>query len=286
MKNVLLVIVAVIIALGIQNFVVSKHTDNAKTETAYERVMRTNTLRCAYGIYPPFLGKDPNTGELNGVMPSVMAEFEKASGLKVEWGPEIDFGTIGATLQTGKADAFCTGMLMTPRRGRVMAGSTPVFFTTMEAFARPDDKKFDNDFDRINQPDVRISVNLGDISEEIAQRLFPRAQRVYKSDLGGESQLFMNVATNKADIAISGPSNLSAYNQNNTATALRKIEFQRPLVTFPNVVSVEIHEAALLQLLNASLHDLVDNGTVERILRANLGEDYNVSYFPPKPQMN
>ena len=132
MKNVLLVVLAVLLALGIQNFILSRNsTESTKTETAYERVVRTNTLRCAYAIYPPFLGKDPNTGKLSGFMPDMMAEFERASGFKIEWGPEIDWGNIGMTLQSGKADAFCAGMFLTPKRGHVIAGSIPVMFSSM-----------------------------------------------------------------------------------------------------------------------------------------------------------
>jgi polar amino acid transport system substrate-binding protein len=287
MKNVLLILIAVVITLGIQNFVLPKNQPgSAKTETAYDRVVRTNTLRCAYALYPPFLGKDPNTGKLNGIMADVMAEFEKASGLKIEWGPEIDWGNIAATLQSGKADAFCTTMLLTPKRGRVMAGSIPIFFTTVEAYARPDDLRFDNNSERLNQPDVRLSVNMGDLSEEVALRFFPQAQRVYKGELGGESALFLNVAANKADVTFSGPANLFAYNKNNPAMTLRQVKFQRPLMNFAGAMGVEIHETALLNVIDATLHDLIDNGIVDKILRVNLGADYNVAYFPPKPQAN
>lgn len=286
MKNLLLVIFAVAVALGIQNFVLPKNGEISKTETAYERVMRTNTLRCAYAIYPPFMSKDPNTGKLSGIGPDMMAAFEKTSGLKVEWALEIDWGNIGVTLQSGKADAFCAGMFLTPKRGHVIAGSTPIFFSTMEAFVRPDDKRFDNNIDRINQPDVRISVNMGDISEELAERSFPQAQRIYKGEMGGESALFLNVATNKADIALSGPSNLSTYNQGNPTSALRKVTLPHPLMAFASVIGVSVQEPALLQTINASLHNMIDNGVVDRILKSNLGIEYGTAYFPPKPQLN
>jgi ABC-type amino acid transport substrate-binding protein len=285
MKNVFLVLLAVLIALGIQNFILPKTASNAaKTETAYERVMRTNTLRCAYGIYPPFLAKDPNTGKLSGIGPDIMEAIGKASGLTIVWGPEVDWGDIATALQNGKADAFCTGMFLTPKRGRVIAGSIPIFFSTMEAYARPNDLRFDNNLDRINQKDVRLSVNLGDISEELAQQLFPNAQRVYKSAMGGEAELFLNVANGKADVTLSGPTNMSTYNQNNPSSALRKISLPHPVASFQGVFGMDIHETALQQAINASLQSLIDNGVVDGILRTNLGVDYNVAYFPPKPQ--
>ncbi|MDD5586503.1 MAG: transporter substrate-binding domain-containing protein, partial [Alphaproteobacteria bacterium] len=213
-KTLFAIIAAVLVALGLQNYIIAPAKTGvaeapAQKESAYDRVMRTNTLRCAYALYSPWVSKDPNTGKISGIMPDLMAEFEKANGLKVEWGPEIDWGNIAATLQSGKADAFCSAMYMTPKRGRVMAGSTPIFFGTIEAYVRQDDKRFDSNVDLINRPEVRLEVNAGDISEEIAQSIFPKAQRVYKGEFGGEDQLFIDVATNKADLTLSGPNNLS-----------------------------------------------------------------------------
>ncbi len=267
-------------------FVRPVHAPAASANGAYERVIRSGTLRCAYAFYPPFLSANPNDGKLKGVMADVMVEFAKASGLKVEWGPEIDWSDIAATLETGKADAFCAGMFMTPARGRVIAGTVPLYFATAEAYVRPDDRRFDNNVDRINQDDVRIAVNPGDLSEEVARRSFPKAQRIDKGPLGGEAQLFMDVAANKADLTISGPSNVFAYNQNNPVAILRKVEFQHPLMSFPIIVGVEIHETALLHLLDASLRNIIDNGMADRILKANAGADYGTAYVPAKPQFN
>ncbi|MDR3425227.1 MAG: transporter substrate-binding domain-containing protein [Alphaproteobacteria bacterium] len=286
MKNLLLVIVAVALALFIQNFVLHKETQNtAKTETAYERVMRTGTLRCAYALYPPFFDKDPNTGKLSGVSYDIMTAFEQVSGLKIEWGPEIDWGDIAATLQSGKADAFCTNTFATPQRGRVLAFSTPLSFSTIEAYARDGDTRFDNDRERINQPDIRIAVNMGDMSEEVARRLFPKAQLVYKGATGGEAELFLNVISQKADLTLSGPSNLTSFNASNPANVLRKIEFSRPLMTFSASLAVEIHEIELLNLINASSNNLIDSGTIDQILRNDLGKDYDAAYFPPPSRL-
>lgn len=279
---------SVLLALGTQNFILPQHAaaPTGKKETAYDRVTRTNTLRCAYALYPPFVAKDANTGKLSGIMPEVMNYFEQASGIKVIWEPEIDWGTIAVTLQSGKADAFCAGMYMTPKRGLVMQGSTPIFLGTVEAFVRKDDIRFDNALDLINQPNIKIEVNAGDLSEEIAQRSFPQAQRVYKGEYGGESQLFMDIALNKADLTLSGPSNLSIFNQNNPTMALRKVVFDRPLMAFPSVIAVDFHEASLLPLINATLNNLHSGGIIEKIVRAKTGADYGNGYFVAKPTVN
>lgn len=257
---------------------------NKPLETAYDRVTQTGILRCAYAVYPPFLAKDPNTGKLSGIMPEIMADFTKANDIKVEWGPEIGFGEIAETLLSNKADAFCAGMAITPKRGKVIAPSTPLYFASLEAFVRSDDTRFDNHPERINQKDVKIAVNLGDFSEEIAVRIFPEAERAYIGALGGESQLFMDVALKKADLTLSGPSNLSTWNSSNQAMKLRKVVMSRPLMVFPAVIGVEIHEQELLNLLNSTLHSLIDSGLVDKALRTNVGDQYGTAYLPPKPE--
>ncbi|MFA6280081.1 MAG: transporter substrate-binding domain-containing protein [Bdellovibrionales bacterium] len=280
------ILISVVIALGIQNFALRPATTaSASKESAYDRVMRTNTLRCAYALYPPFISKDPNTGKLGGIAPALMAEVEKATGLNVVWGPEIDFGDITPTLQTGKADAFCTGMAMTPARGRVLLGSTPFSYGAIEAYVRKNDTRFDNNPDSINRPDIKIEVNMGDLSEAIAKRFFPKATLVYRGTVGGEDQLFLDVAMKKADLTISGPSNLSLYNENNKATALRQVQLMRPLNTLSGVIAVGIHETALMNVINASLYDLIDNGVVDRILKTETGKDYGKGIISPKPRI-
>ena len=281
------IVLAVLITLGAQNFVLrpTTSTTTAPKESAYDRVIRTNTLRCAYALYPPFISKDPNTGKLSGIAPDLMAEFEQSTGLKVEWGPEIDFGNIVPTLQTGKADAFCTGMAMTPARGRVLLGSIPFSYGAIEAYVRQGDTRFDNAPDKINRPETKIEVNMGDLSENIAKRFFPNATLVYRGSVGGEDQLFLDVAMKKADVTISGPSNLSTFNQNNKAMALRQVPFHRPLNVLTAAITVDIHEAALINIFNSALNDFIDNGIVDRILKKHAGSDYAKGIIPPKPRI-
>lgn len=286
MKTFLSVLAAVAIALVAQNtFITDKEAKQSSAQPAYDRVMKTNTLRCAYALYPPFINKDPNTGKLSGYMVDVMAEVAKVTDIKIEWAEEIDFGAIAPALQSGRTDAFCSGMAMTPARGRVLAGSLPVTFGAIEAYVRQNDTRFDNAPQKINDPAIKIEVNAGDLSEHVAKRFFPQATLTYRGTVGGEDQLFLDVATKKADLTISGPSNLSAFNKNNAADALRKIPMVRPLYLVPGVIAVETHETALLNLINAALQDLIDNGEIETLMKKTFGKDFGTAYLPPQRRM-
>jgi len=150
---------------------------------------------------------------------------------------------------------------------------------------RQGDTRFDNAPEKINNPNIKIEVNMGDLSEAIAKRFFPNATLVYRGSVGGEDQLFLDVAMKKADVTFSGPSNLSLYNQNNKAMALRQVPLTHPLNTLSGVIAVDIHETALMSVINASLHDLIDNGVVDRILKTETGKDYGKGIIPPKPRI-
>lgn len=281
-----LVIGTILATLAIQNLVFQPKVNRIEApKTAYERVIKSNTIRCAYALFPHFLNKDPNTGELSGVMYDLMSEFERHMGVKVSWGPEIDYANIALTLQSGKADVFCGGLAMTPSRGRVIAGSVPFSYSAMAAYVRADDTRFDNAAEKINNSDIKIAVNMGDFSEEISKRFFPKAELAYRGPIGGEDQLFLNVAMKKADITFSGPSNLSTFNQNNPLSKLRIVPFEQSIYNVPIVFGAEIHESALIHMINATLHDLIDNGVVDSILKKNIGAYYKTAFFPALPRI-
>jgi polar amino acid transport system substrate-binding protein len=236
----------------------------AGKESAYDRVIRTGTLRCGYGVFPPMILKDPNSGEINGIFADVMRAVGKAADLKIEFVEEVDWGAIPAALQAGRIDAMCASMWETARRGKFVAFTDPVFYSTMRAFARADDKRFDNNPAALNEPAVKLSVNDGDASLEIADRDFPRAQRVYKTQMAGEDFLLMNVASGKADATFTAPSIVTAFSKTNPGK-LREIPMDKPLSVYANVIGVDIHEHELRSLLNSAIAELRYNGTIAKI---------------------
>jgi polar amino acid transport system substrate-binding protein len=209
--------------------------------------MRTGTLRCGYGIYPPLIVKDPNTGVLSGSMVDIMDEIVKQIGIKLEWTEEVDWGQIGETLQTNRIDAMCVPLWGTARRARAVLFSQPMFFSPVETFARGDDLRFDNNPAAINQPDIKISINDGDVSEEVALRDFPAAQRVAKVQLAGEGQLFMNIIDHKADVTFSHISFVDGFNKNNN-NVIRKVPLP-PVRVFSNVIGIKPGELQMKNMI-------------------------------------
>jgi ABC-type amino acid transport substrate-binding protein len=79
-------------------------------ETALERVLRTNTLRCGYYNFPPMMVMYDDNGKpaRKGFSNDMMEAIAQKTGLKIEWAEEVTFGNWGESLQAGRIDAVCT----------------------------------------------------------------------------------------------------------------------------------------------------------------------------------
>lgn len=244
-------------------------------KSAYDRVISTNVLRCGYGIFEPFLFVDPNTGVLSGASVDIMEEFGRQAGVKIEWVEEVDWGQIPAALQSGRIDAMCATIWATPQRGKFIGFTRPLFYSTVEAIARADDGRFDNNLAAINRSDVTISTNDGDVSEEVAAKDFPKAKVFAKAQIAGEAQLLLNVSTGKADITFTNPSVLRTFNATNQ-NALKLVPLPKPIRQYANVMAVDIHEDALLKMIDSGMAGLIRDGSINRILDKYLADQPDV----------
>lgn len=281
MKNIIVSVLSAIVAayLTVQIVDNSHQAGAVSKETAYERVLRTSVLKCSYGLWEPAVMRDPNTGELSGLIYDLMQEAGKALNIKIEFDHEIDWSAIATDLQAQKADAHCAGVWATPARGRQMAFTDPVSFLPAVAFVKANDKRFDQDINAINSPDVTIAIIDDDVSEEIATRDFPLAKRIARPQLGNVEDLLMMVADGKADITFDGPNRYKPYDAANPGK-LRMLSTLKPIRIFPNTIAVDIHEQELLQMLNTTIHQLQDNGTFDR-LKQKYAQKYLVDFLLP-----
>lgn len=248
-------------------------------ESAYDRVLKTGTLRCAYGVWEPGVMRDPNTGKFSGLIYDLVQEMGKALNLKIEYNLEVDWASIHTALQAGKADAHCAGVWATPARGRQLAFSDPISFLPAVAFVKAGDKRFDNNMDLVNSPDITIAIIDDDVSAEIAAQDYPKAKTFSIPQLSPVEGLMLAVATGKADITFDGPNRFEAFSRTNPGK-IRMVPTPRPIRIFPNSIAVDIHEQELQDMLNTALHQMQDNGTFDR-LKKNYGKQYPVDFLLP-----
>jgi ABC-type amino acid transport substrate-binding protein len=277
MNNIIVTILFAIIAayLTVQSASNPHELKTAAKESAYERVLRTNTLRCGYVNWQPYYVKDPNTGTPSGMNYEIMTEVGKILDLKIDWAEEVGWGTIGEGFKTGRYDAVCTSMWPDAGKYKNMSLSTPIFYSNIVAYVRADDDRFDGHSDRINQKDVRIAVIDGAFTYNIAKSNFPEAQIVALPQMSQESEYLMMVPGNKADIILIDVDETKKFLEANPGK-MRMVRDIKPIKRFPHVIAMPANEMQLTQMVNQALQLLIDNGYM-----AAIKEKYKTEYALP-----
>ncbi|MGE4351193.1 MAG: substrate-binding periplasmic protein [Bdellovibrionales bacterium] len=235
-------------------------------DRAMERVMRTGTIRCGYASAAPLVIIDPSTKALSGIGHDLIEAMGKALNLKVEWTEEIGWGTFPAALENGRIDAFCVGAWPSAARARQIAQTEPFSYQPYYAYVRVDDARFDGHAEAMNDPAVRLSVMDGDTSQIIARSDFPKAQTVSLTEMANPSEMLLNVANGKTDVAFIDPAFMGRFEKTNPGK-LRRIEGIAPLRVSGNVFFIAQGEDKLRQMLNTALTEQLTSGAVEKILR-------------------
>jgi len=249
-------------------------------ETAYQRVMRTGTIRCGYLLYPMFVEREPNSGKLSGLYVDFIEEMGKRLSLKIDWAEETGIATGLEGLNTGRYDVMCVPFNPVPNRARVAEFTVPAFFTPMFAYVRVDDKRFDNNLKAINDPSIKISYLDGEMGQIVAKEDYPKADVLAMPNLTDVSQVYMNVASGKADIAFTEPSTAAPFLEKNPGQ-LRRVDAP-PVRMQSGGVSIAVGEEELKALLNTTIESMLSTGYVERLFIKS-EKDKDFYYLPAQP---
>lgn len=241
-------------------------TAAGKQESVYDRVMRTKTIRCGYAVWNPSLMKDPATGDMSGIFYDYMEAMAKALELKIEWTEEVSWGDFPAALESGRFDVMCAGVWPNAKRGRFVDYGQPLYYLPFYAYVRADDSRFDNNVEHLNSPEYTLTMTDGETSSITAYTYFPDAKKVELPQLTDISQNFLNVADGKADAYLNDVVSFYEFNEKNPGK-LKIIPGARPLKVVANTISFRLGEEKFRRMLNTAALDLINDGTVERILK-------------------
>lgn len=232
-------------------------------ESTFDRVMRTNTIRCGYVLYEPFVRKNPNTGAFSGIAVDLMSEIGKLLNLKIEWQEEVGWATTIEGLKTNRYDVMCVGFWRQSLEAKYVYYTQPFSYSKVNVIARTDDHRFDHDLALINQPNIRIATSDGELAAAIAQRDYPLAKLQSLPNMSDPSQLLENIATHKADVTFIDDAIFATYRKHNP-DKLRRLDTP-PVRIFQNTLAFPQDEK-LKSLLDTAVIELVENGQMNRIL--------------------
>jgi L-cystine transport system substrate-binding protein len=286
---VLVVILSCITAFGTSYYLGMHSAENGAKppeakETAFDRIVKTNTLRCGYAIATPWLMMDPTTDKLTGVDVDVIDLVAKKIGVKIDWVEETGWGVAEQGLMTGRYDMLCGSVCIDPRRNRAATYSVPFLDMPFLAVVRMDDTRFDNlpnPLKLVNDPNIRIGLKDGHISEFIVNEQFPQAQKVYGNDISDDTDFLEMLKTKKVDVAFSGQSTIDLYNEHNPDSKVKSIGAAR----FCNgAFMMPLGDSRLKDMMDNAIMELNSSGQLREILTKWMKtDDPNYVRAPAKP---
>jgi ABC-type amino acid transport substrate-binding protein len=257
-------------------FALSSPTLAAEKESAYERVMRTQTIRCGYGVSPPVLVVDPNTKAVSGLDYDIWQEIGKELDLKVEFAEEAGWGNFIEGLQTGRYDAFCSELWADAGRAKYASLTVPVMYSFLKAYVRADDRRFDGNLEKINVPEAKIPAIEGDVSVKMVRDRFPRATIYSLPQTATVSDMLMAVKSKKADVVFLDQAMVRGFEKENPGV-LRALEGVEAPYVFPSFYALPSGETRLRDMVDVALRKIIDDGRMARMARR-----YSADYVLPR----
>jgi ABC-type amino acid transport substrate-binding protein len=263
MKNLLLILLAVILALVIQNFVVQKPQQNRqKTETTYERVMRTQVLRCGYTPYSIGFIKDPNTGKMSGIYYDIVTRLASNLGLKVDWVEEVGWSGQIEGLNTKRYDLICSPVSLNANRARAADFSIPLYYSPVHVWAKKD-STLTGDLKALDNPNIKISTLDGEQTSAFAKQFFPQAQQVSLPQSAPFSDLLLQVTTGKADIVFAEPLSVQEFMKNNPDSLRQLTPGNQPLLVVPNILLLPRGEYEFKEMIDNGLREMFNSHLID-----------------------
>jgi len=236
-------------------------------QPAFERVIKTNTLRCAYIVIPPEFIRDPNTGKFSGIVYDIAEEMAKSLNLKIDWVDEVSFGNLAEGLKTGRYDIVCDALYLgNVSMARVVDHLLPIYYTGTGVYVRADDHRFDDNLAAIDVPNVTIATIDAEMSQFIREQSFPASQNFSLPQNTDLTQLFLSVETHKADVTFADESVYTPYRAANPGK-LRDLVLNNPLQVHAHSFVVNKGESKLASMLNLALREMLLSGRIDAIIK-------------------
>lgn len=270
MRTVLIVLISVLCSIAATAVFLKPQGSDSQQETAFDRIMKTGTLRCGYAAWYPNLIIDPNTKKFSGISYDVMEEIGRRTGIKIEWAQEAGFGSAEQDLKSGKYDVLCADVCYESKRNKAAYFSRPFRQDPIFMTARGDDTRFKT-YEDANKDGIVVATLPNMIIESYAMQYLPDAKRINVSELGAEADMMNTLASHKADVSFNNMISVDLYNKSHDD----KIQTVGPAVDMCN-------GSFMLRQGDDRLKNLID-GAINEIIAAKQMPAIYTKYMPNNP---
>ncbi len=245
--------------------IVTPHPASGVFKSVLPRILETGVIRAGYLAYSPLCVVDPTTRKVSGIFAEALEDIAARAGLRVEWVEEVGFGSMIEGLNLGRYDIMPCGVAGTPVRARQATFTRPLIYSTMKAWARPDDTRFARGLAAIHDPSIVIGGLDGSMAFAVAKADFPETKTLALPNLTAESQVLLDVVHKKTDVTLTDPYQVQLFLKQNPGTLVAVGE--KPVSLFPDVMLLPAGDFAFRAFLDAGIEELTNLGVVERLVQ-------------------
>lgn len=240
----------------------------ASAETAegyWQGVQKTGTLRCGAAVAPPYVMRDPASGEYSGFFADLCREFAEVLKVKPEF-VDTTWDNIVAGLQAGKWDVSLA-LNRTPARAMAVQFSVPAMEYQISLAYNKDNPKIPAGAAAvadIDKADVTLAVMSGTAQDKAISAAIKNATILR---LPGNDETRLAVVSRRADILVDASDTNQLFTQSNPdwAVALNPT----PALAKQGVAFGLPHQlsASDVEVVNIFLEEKVATGHVQDLIR-------------------
>ncbi len=137
------------------------------SETTWQSVRDSGTLRCGAAIATPYVMKDPRTSTYSGFFVEMCREFADHLGVEADF-VDTNWDNLVAGVQSGRWD-LAMALNETPERARAVAFSEPVSYYEVSFLYHQDNSKVPGEADALedlDRSDITIAVMSGTVQDK------------------------------------------------------------------------------------------------------------------------
>jgi polar amino acid transport system substrate-binding protein len=234
-----------------------------------ERIKADQTLRVGYIVFPPYFGKDAATGKFSGIFYDVTEKLGKNLGLKISWIEEASLATLATGFASDRYDIIAFPLWRSSSRAKAVAFSTPLFYSTVGAYVKENDRRFDGNLSLLNDPSVGIAAADGELALEIGKKDFPKAKVNSLPQMTDYSQLLLEVISGKSDVTFFNRVFANRFILKNPGR-IRDISGSQPIRVYAETFIYPIGDYSLAHMIDSAILEMIENGEVDSAFAGNL----------------
>ena len=235
-------------------------------QTRLDEILKHGVLRCGYALYPPYLDRDPNSGKLTGLSVSMMEEIGRKMSVKIEWTEEVAWDSLADGFTTNRYDAVCGPVWQTTARSLRAAFSTPYAYSILQAWKKTGNSRI-NSIEALNDASVKMTGVDGDGRVLLYKNKFPRAQSLSLPGSSSDAAIILDVTTGKTTATLLEPASARLFLRTNPGQIERIGHADSFVSASPLVVLLPQNEAALKNVIDTALMEMLTSGQMETFLR-------------------